>query len=397
MNTNINNDHPDFSNRRARARFGLMASIALVLVAFTATTLDAYVRTGGSGRTVVFGEIEDFGSIVVNGVHYDESAANIIIDGIPGQSRAALKLGMIVQIDGVLDYTLNTGVANEVRVDRALFGQVEEINSATSEVTILKQRVLVSTTTRFDGVPGLHELAVGDWIAVHGLEDAGRKSLVATLIERSSTPSLMVSSIRGTVQNVQRGRLRIGNLDILVGNSNVHDGDFVKASGEYLGGVLLVEDVVVTRKVEIHESVETLLQGYVADFRGIGAFTIDGVMIDASTARYFGGRANDLHQDVRVTVEGSIQDGVLIAEEVLFPGASSTDVPTESGKSIELEGIITAFTSIADFVVKGRHIDASNINLKDGKQPKLGWKAHVEGNVTADGIIKVTKAKFERP
>lgn len=375
----------------SRARFSLITAITLLLSALTATTLDAYVRTGGSGRTTDFGEIEDFGSIVVNGIHYDETAANIIIDGIPAQARAALKLGMIAQIDGARDYALNTGVANVVRVNRVLYGQVEEINSATAVITILAQRVAVSVTTRFDGALGLGELSAGDWIAVHGLDDPGRKSVVATLIERVSFPDAAGSSIRGTVQKVQAGRLRIGKLDILVFNSGAQDGDFVSAKGDYLGGVFVSTDVVVTREVETAENVETRLQGYVSEFRGVDNFTIAGVVIDASRARLNGGTASDLRQNIRVTVEGVIRNGVLIAEEVSFPGAAS------SAANAELEGVITAFTSMSDFVVKGQRIDASAATLKSNKMPKVGWKAHVKGTAAADGVLKATNAEFERP
>lgn len=371
----------------SHAKFGLFAGIALVLAAITATTLDAYVRTGGSGRETSFGEIEAFGSIVVNGIHYDETAANIIVDGAPGQTRAALKLGMIAQIDGVRDYGLPTGVAHVVRVDRVLYGQVETINDAKAELTILAQRVIIGTATRFDGAPGLGGLSAGDWVAVHGLDDPGRKSVVATLVERVALPGVMESSIRGTVQTVQPGRLRIGNLNILAINSEARDGDFVSAKGDYLGGVFVSTNVVVTSEVETHENVETKLQGYVAEYRGVGDFVIAGVAIDASSAKFSGGRASDLRQNMRVTVEGTIKNGVLIAEEISFPSAEPT---------VELEGTITSFSSLADFVVKGRRIDTSDLDLKLERMPKVGWKAHVKGTIAADGTIKATKAEFER-
>lgn len=391
MNTNSGFKQLRCSIRGSRSKFSFIAVAALVFAAITTTTLGAYVRTGGSGLRTSFGEIEAFGSIVVNGVHYDESAANIIVDGVPGQSRATLKLGMVVQVDGVVDYALNTGVADVVRVNRVLTGQVESINPSTAEVKILQQRIAVSVTTRFDGALGLGELTTGDWIAVHGLEDPGRKSVVATLIERVDAPSDGGSSIRGTVQKLQQGKLRIGKLDILVANTSAHDGDFVSVKGDYLGGALAATEAVVTNEVEIHENVETQLQGYVSDFRGIGDFTISGVAVDASSASFVGGRIGDLRQNVRVAVEGSIRNGVLIADEVEFPTATS------SSASIELEGVITSFSALADFVVKGQRIDASNVVLASARMPKAGWKAHVKGIIAIDGKIKATKAEFERP
>jgi hypothetical protein len=328
---------------------------------------------------------------VVNGVHYDESNASIVIDGVPGQTRAALKLGMIAQIDGVLDYKRNAGIANVIRVDHVLYGQIEAIDIGKAEVTILKQQVTISGVTRFDGAQKLAELQAGDWIAVHGMEDPGRKTVVATLVERVIPQVGTGSSIRGTVKKAQRGRLRIGKLDILVFNADAQDGDFVAVTGDYVGGTFVSTDVVVTREVETHESVETQLQGYVSDFRGVDEFTVAGVMIDASNAQFFGGRPGDLHQNVRITVEGPIRNGVLIAEEVEFSGSAVTT------SSVELEGLITSFSSLADFTVKGRRIDASSAVIKSETVPKNGWKAHVKGQVAADGSLRAATAEFERP
>jgi hypothetical protein len=375
----------------SRAKFGFFAALALMLGAITATTLGAYVRTGGTGAKTTFGEIDAFGSVVVNGVHYDETGANIIVDGTPGQSRAALKLGMIAQIDGTIDYALNTGVADVIRVDRVLFGQIEDINPSATEVRILQQRVSLTSGTRVEGALGLNTLIVGDWIAVHGLDDPGRKSVVASLIERLDAPDDGASSIRGTVQNVQRSRLRIGQLNILVANNNAQDGDFVFVKGDYLGGALVASGAIVTQEVETHENVETELQGYVAAYRGVDQFTIAGVIVDASAAKFSGGRASDLRQNARITVEGPVVNGVLMAEEIEFP---TTLPPVES---IEIEGTITSFSSMADFVIKGRHIDAGDITLTSAKMPKVGWKAHVKGSVATDGIIKAKKAEFARP
>jgi hypothetical protein len=42
--------------------------------------------TGGTGISVL-GPISGFGSVIINGVHYDESGARITIDGAWGQQR----------------------------------------------------------------------------------------------------------------------------------------------------------------------------------------------------------------------------------------------------------------------------------------------------------------------
>ena len=63
----------------------------------------AGVGSGGTG-SFASGSISGFGSIVVNGIHYDESAASAAgaiqnEDGLVGSS-ASLKLGMVVNVTG---------------------------------------------------------------------------------------------------------------------------------------------------------------------------------------------------------------------------------------------------------------------------------------------------------
>lgn len=365
------------------AAFGLFLGSAVI----------AKVQTGGTGRATVFGEIEDFGSIVVNGVHYDETHASISIDGISGQSKSALKLGMIVQIDGVQDYANSTGIAESVRVNSVLRGQIESINLASGEIVVLQQRIAITPTTRFDAAGGLLGVTIGDWVGVHGLEDAGRKSVTATLIESLSISSELQSTIRGTVSNVNEQRVRIGALDILWNGNTPHNGEFVAVTGYYNGRELTASQLLATKQVELHEAAETEIEGFVQDFRGVSNFTIAGVTIDASTAQFIGGRAGNLNRDIRVTVEGPVVNGVLIAEEVIFPGAGASSASSEK---IELEGSITTFNSIADFVVKGQRIDASGVASGLKRPPALGWKAHVKGTMGADGKLVATSAEFER-
>ena len=60
------------------------------------------VDTGGTGATVSsysVGRISGFGSIVVNGVHFDESGASIVDDDGAPHRRDELQLGMTVNVD----------------------------------------------------------------------------------------------------------------------------------------------------------------------------------------------------------------------------------------------------------------------------------------------------------
>jgi len=384
---------------RTRDRLVLWLTILLSVASLiVAGALGAAVRTGGTGQDVTFGVIEDFGSIVVNGVHYDETRANIIVNGVPNQPRSALKLGMVVQIEGEFNYALGTGTAAVVRANRALLGQVESLNAANGEVRLLAQRVAADTLTRFDGIADLSHLAVGDWVAVHGLDDPARNLFAATLIELVVPPSPAFSEIRGVVRNARDDRFRIGNLDVIASATHVEDDAFVAVKGLYDTGAtaLLAMEVSVTPEVEIHEDDEVEIEGFIADFRSRSNFTVAGVAIDSGSARFSGGTSNDLKPGTRITVEGTVLNGVLVAKEIEFHAAEAK-AGKSSQSSVELEGSISEFRAIDDFVVKGRRIDASNASISNKCEgaPAAGQKAHIKGTLEADGSVKATRVEFE--
>jgi len=77
---------------------------AAVLAAVLTTALAGCgggVEVGGTGSVIASfsqGPITGFGSIIVNGVHYDESAARVEDDDGAVRDRSVLRLGMVVQV-----------------------------------------------------------------------------------------------------------------------------------------------------------------------------------------------------------------------------------------------------------------------------------------------------------
>lgn len=377
----------------------LLAAIVYALMLVVAGALGAKVQTGGTGRTE-FGSIEAFGSIVVNGIHYDETAALITIDGAAGQPPSALKLGMVVQIDGTLDSTTLRGVADTVKVNRTVFGQLESDVGSSGELSILAQTVTINASTRFDGVSAGPALFAGDWVAVHGLGDPGKETLVATLVEKLEVPVGAPSAIRGTVRNARTGQFRIGKLVVsAAGLAAPEDGDYVAVRGQYAGGSGKMDavEVALTREVETSELSQTEITGFIADYRSGGSFLVAGVAIDASHAVIEGGRIQDLKNDVLVTVEGTIRNGVLVATEIELAPAANAAKNATSGA--ELEGLVTAFNSLSDFVVRGISVDAGNAVIvnKSRRPVGAGLKAHIKGRSNPDGTLRARSVSFEAP
>src|SRR5262245_13917335 len=72
------------------------------------------VGTGGTGA-FASGPITGFGSIIVNDVHFDESAARIDDDGGNGRDRSELHLGTVVEVQGG-EIRDGAATASEVRM-----------------------------------------------------------------------------------------------------------------------------------------------------------------------------------------------------------------------------------------------------------------------------------------
>jgi hypothetical protein len=181
----------------------------------------AGVNSGGTGSHSN-GEVTDFGSIVVNGIHFDQRNAKVTDTNNHELLPADIKLGMVVDLDGSsVSQTggRQTADALTIRLRSALLGPVEA-RDATS-LTIMGQKVNVSAGTpdkpgtRFgDGLTsGLGSISVGDLVEVYGFHDARQDVFVATRIERKSTlPVAQRYQVRGVIQDLDlvNNRCRIG-------------------------------------------------------------------------------------------------------------------------------------------------------------------------------------------
>jgi hypothetical protein len=132
--------------------------VASLLAAGLATTLvacggggggsSAGLGTGGTGSFAV-GTISGFGSIIVNGVRYDDSSASIVDDDDSSSSLSALSIGQVVEIRGSVNSDGVTGTASSIAYYSALKGPVTAVNVGAGTVTVFGQVVNVTPTTLF--------------------------------------------------------------------------------------------------------------------------------------------------------------------------------------------------------------------------------------------------------
>lgn len=369
----------------------------------------AAVDSGGTG-SFSSGVITGFGSIIVNGVRFDDSKARITDDEGNARSPADLKLGMVVAITAssvATGATGSTATATTITYGSELRGAIESIG--TGSVVVLGQTVQVTATTVFDGgiVGALAGLAVGQIIEVHGFVDPATNQLIATRIEReASAASLKLQGVVGAMDTTAR-TFMIGSVTIS------YAGIPLPALPANLGNGMLVQVVLapapatgtrnanavhaVVARVEDHDQAE--VEGTVTAFTSIASFSVDGVAVDASKAAFPDG-STALKLGARVEVSGSTTNGVLVATVVKVETGSEPD-----HQEFELHGTVSNVNPTAKtFTVRGVTVSyAGTVTFEGGDASRLvagpGQPPAVEVKGTYDAAtnsVTAASISFER-
>jgi len=311
------------------------ASLALAAMAVAACggsgTQTAGIDRGGVTTPVsVVGPITGFGSIVVNGVHYNVDNASVVVDGDPA-TASDLALGQVVTVIGEQDASGMTGTANQVLFQTNVRGPIAALNSSASQITVLGQTVTASSSTVFDlsGVPNSFDsLRVADLVAVSGFVSA-QGVVEATRIQSVTAGSGLLAF--GVVSNLDMAlsRFNLGGLVVdysqasliegfASGGPSNGDSVLVRGTSTAPSGALLASEV---RKAEAEEAQtghEAEVEGLITRFASATDFDVGGRAVTTTPATtYQGGNAAALALNVKVEVEGTVSSsGVIVATRV---------------------------------------------------------------------------------
>jgi hypothetical protein len=370
--------------------------LALTLVA--AAVLAACGGGGDSGATAgtktsfAMGRIAGFGSIVVNGVHYDESTATVEDEDGQASSASDLKLGTVVEVDaGNVDRSgaNPTAKAEHVKMVGLMKGPIESVG--TDSFVVLGQTVKVTSTTVYDDSlsGGLSALTAGTVVKVYGTVDTTTGAYTATRIE----PKLAAAfySLRGLVASVDATAktLTIGTTVIDVSSvtlpSGVGAGSLVrvKLQTAQVNGKWVAQSVK-SAEVRPHDNDHSEVEGTVSDFTSPTSFSVDGLPVDATNARFPDGTTG-IVKGARVEVEGAIVNGTLVATKVTVK--SSQD---DAASGFEVDGSITAAdTTNSTITVRGVTVKYSGTTaITNGTATNLtvGTLVEAHGALASDGV-----------
>lgn len=353
----------------------------------------ASVGSGGTGSFST-GVITGFGSIIVNGIRFDDSLATIKDDDGTLHTSADLKLGMIVSITASPVTTTpagSTAKASTITFASALRGAIESIVG--QSIVVLGQTVQVTPTTVFDDsvVGGIAGLAVGQIVEVHGFVDPTSNQIVATRIERQASANApVVNKLQGEVQslNTTARTFAIGSVAIS------YAGIAASALPSLANGVVVTVELapspatgtrtaltVRAVAVKVEDNEQTQLNGSVSAFTSTSNFSVNGVAVDASKASFPNG-STGLKLGAHVEVQGTSSNGVLVASSV------KVDAQNEgSNQQFELHGAVTNLDAVKKtFVVRGVKVSyAAGVKFDGGDATKLATIAGTSATVEVKG------------
>jgi len=320
--------------------FGKIAATAGILLSLLACGGGGTPASGGTGGTgIVSTGVMAKGSVIVNGVRFEDTTANIAIDDTP-KTAADLRDGMVVQVLGTLSDDGVNGTAQRVEAQIEVRGAVTSVNAGANpqSLVVLGQTVFVDDLTVYSNLANFGGIALSQLIEVHGLRDTlGR--IRATRIEANTAQmgDNTVDEIRGVVSGGAGINPTAFNLGALVVNAS--GAAIAPAGASYQNGSVVevhcsrpcvVAGVFQASLIEVEDAEDATLrpgagqrfeaEGLVAGFTGHpGNFFVAGTPVATTAAtRFEGGIATDLANDIKVEAEGSWNGSALVATKIEF-------------------------------------------------------------------------------
>ena len=342
---------------------------SLIWKLFTALILSALIvacgggggggASSGSSAGVSSGVISGFGSVVVNGVKFDDNGTDIlVVDGDDSSSnddrvgsRSDLEVGMVVEIEN--ESHGSSQHANQIRVEDVVKGQIQTVDAVNGTLLVLGQTIIVDSQTSFTGrdsggvlITDITGFAGSDYVEVSGFSKPDG-SILATLIQKKTYQAgVSTLKVKGKINTLASTTFTINaqTVDFLSApalikpnGTNLKAGDFVvvktKLTPAALGDTLIAQKIKVkNNRLQVRDGHKIEVEGIIESIDLVNkTIVINGITIDASSLSNLGA----LSAGQKIEVEGVLVNGVLI------PSKSKN----EQESTIRMEAPIQALSS----------------------------------------------------
>ncbi len=288
------------------------------------------------------GVITAKGSVFVNGIEYDTSAATVTLDNLSGDD-SGLAVGMIVDIKGHIDTATGLGTADAIVYACSIDGTIdaESIDPVAGTFEVFGQAILTDLTTVYDdttGLAGTNPLVAGDRVEISGTRKGS--SILASRVELKNG-SGEDFKLRGTVSSLTGSGFNLtleggtvfaitytGTLEAGIANGSTVK---IETSSAPTGLSLSVaaDKIEAAYELSAEDGDRIEVEGIVSGFTAGSptTFTVDGIAVSASSAL-----ATGVSDGIEVQVEGTMSGSVLVA----------TSIEISESADLELKGVVTA-------------------------------------------------------
>jgi uncharacterized protein DUF5666 len=286
----------------------------------------------GMQPVVTMGTITAFGSVFVNGVRYDVSAASLTKNDTT-VAQSALAVGEVALVHGREDAQSGQGAADSVDVEDRVVGPIASIDTMGSQLTVLGQTISVTASTSFG--PGitpadLTGLKMGDSVEVSGLPGTGGLIMATRIGRAESNEPLQVMGTVGTVDTAAH-TLMINALTVDFSAANLSGfssggpaaGDLVIARGTVFDATAVKLTATRLRKADTDRDDQSQggmveEEGLITRFASVTDFDVAGAKVTTTSSTVFkNGTAADLALNVRVEVRGTLDANKVLTADVV--------------------------------------------------------------------------------
>ena len=407
---------------------GLATALATLVVLLVMSSCgggggDGGVGSGGTGTpvsglgegTFSSGTVTGFGSLVIDGITYDDTQIPVTVEAeanVPMPAPARLGHFVELEFKGASGHE----AIHAIRIEAAAVGRIDAVNANGQVLNVLGQTIVENTSpdagpvTFYSGAAGLHELRAGDNVEVHGVprwnNHSGRYEILATRIERLQS-SPRVQRLAGVVQSeIVAGTarsFRLGELQISYSPAGTLPAGVLPRNGDRVvvwsdrplaAGTLAASAVRVVGRGLPAAGKNARLSGTVSRLDNVNQrFDLAGVDVRYAGAKVTpNGKGFSLDNGVYAVVDGAYSaDGGLDAKHVKIRKRGASDYV-----EVELTGPIESFVDVNSFTVRGTPVDALGLSPLRGcgsSALRQGTSVRVEGRVQGRANGSVVKAE----
>jgi Domain of unknown function (DUF5666) len=394
------------SPRRIALILGLTAALAALSACGGGSTNVAAPGTGGTG-IMASGPIAGFGSVIVNGTRFDDSRAQVTIDG-NNSTSSQLRLGMLAQIEGSKSDAIVTptllikalGEANTIKVWSIAQGTVSQVIS-TDSFTVSGMTMQMDAGSVLEGVMSVSSLTTQTVVKVWG--QPTNADFTQWAVTRLEVLGSAADTITTGKVSVRTGTAVLNEYSLTGNTQALVDGQLLRAVGIASVGSNTSRTLAISKIAVLADTPAAFpvsghaeLQGVVTRVLGTATGTpikVTKITLGAATVDLSNATVQPAGKLIavgdRIEVEGNWNAGVLVAKKVEVKSALEQ-------QEVEIQGTIDQFTSVSSFTVRGQVCDASGLTrVGNGTLSSLrvGLSVHLHG-LKNGNVVRITELEI---